>query len=57
MILTSSSILARYSYFLLNLSYDKQIINQKHYYKFGTKMDDIIKYTCGWLNSIDIQNK
>ena len=43
--------------FLLNLAYDKQIINQKQYYKFGTKMDDIIKYTSGWLNSIDIQNK
>ncbi len=40
--------------FLLNLSYDKQIINQKQYYKFGIKMDDITKYTCGWLNSIDI---
>lgn len=41
--------------FLLNLSYDKQIINQKQYYKFGTKMDDITKYTCGWLNSVDTQ--
>lgn len=39
--------------FLLNLSYDKEIINQKQYYKFGTKMDDITKYTCGWLNSLE----
>lgn len=30
--------------FLLNLSYDKEIINAKKYYKFGNKMDDIIKY-------------
>ena len=39
--------------FLLNLSYDKEIINQKQYYKFGTKMDDITKYACGWLKSLD----
>ena len=39
--------------FLLNLSYDKQIINQKQYYRFGSKLDDITKYTCGWLNSIN----
>ena len=38
--------------FLLNLSYDKEIINQKQYYRFGTKIDDITKYTCGWINSI-----
>ncbi len=37
--------------FLLNLSYDKQIINIKKYYKFGDKMDDIIKYATGWLKS------
>lgn len=30
--------------FLLNLAFDKQIINQKRYYKFGSKMDDITKY-------------
>ena len=40
--------------FLLNLSYDKEIINQKQYYKFGTKMDDITKYACGWLKSLDV---
>lgn len=43
--------------FLLNLSYDKEIINQKQYYRFGTKMDDITKFTCGWLNSIDGRNR
>lgn len=37
--------------FLLNLCYDKQIINQKKYIKFGEKMDDILKYTLGWIKS------
>lgn len=39
--------------FLLNLSYDKQIITEKKYYKFGNKMDDIVKYTTGWINSLN----
>lgn len=34
--------------FLLNLCYDKQIINSKRYTKFGEKLDDILKYTIGW---------
>ena len=38
--------------FLLNLAYDKQIINKKKYYKFGSKMDDVTKYISGWLNSL-----
>ena len=38
--------------FLLNLSYDKQIITNKKYLKLGLKMDDIIKYTSGWLKKI-----
>ena len=38
--------------FLLNLSYDKQIITSKKYLKFGNKMEDIIKYTTGWMNSL-----
>lgn len=38
--------------FLLNLSYDKQIISEKKYYKFGNKMDDIVKYIVGWINSL-----
>ncbi len=41
--------------FLLNMSYDKQIINQKQYYKFGLKLDDITKYIFGWLNSINMK--
>ena len=38
--------------FLLNLCYEKQIINSKRYIKFGEKMDDILKYTLGWIKSI-----
>lgn len=38
--------------FLLNLSYDKKIITEKKYYKFGNKMDDIIKYLNGWIKQI-----
>ena len=38
--------------FLLNLCYEKQIINGKRYVKFGEKMDDILKYTMGWIKSI-----
>ena len=39
--------------FLLNLCYDKMIINNKKYIKFGKKIEDIIKYTIGWIKSID----
>ncbi len=39
--------------FLLNLSYEKQIITEKKYYKFGNKLDDIIKYTIGWIKSLN----
>lgn len=38
--------------FLLNLSCDKQLISQKKYLKFGNKLDDIVKYTTGWINSL-----
>ena len=39
--------------FLLNMCYDKMIITKKKYFKFGNKMDDIIKYSTGWLNSLN----
>ena len=42
--------------FLLNLSYDKQIISNKKYLKLGLRMDDIIKYISGWLNKIIKEN-
>lgn len=38
--------------FLLNICYDKQIINNKRYLKFGEKIDDISKFTVGWIKSI-----
>ncbi len=43
--------------FLLNLCYDKMIITQKKYYKFGEKINDIIKYSTGWLNSLNNINQ
>ena len=39
--------------FLLNLCYDKMIINSKKYIRFGERINDIIKYATGWLNSLD----
>lgn len=39
--------------FLLNLSYDKEIISEKKYYKFGNKFDDITKYIIGWTSSLN----
>ena len=41
--------------FLLNLCYDKQIINSKKYIKFGAKIDDILKYMVGWLKTINLE--
>ena len=38
--------------FLINLSLDKQLITQKKYYKLAARIDDIIKYTTGWLKSL-----
>lgn len=39
--------------FLLNLSYDKILINSKKYVKLGEEIDNIIKYTIGWKKSIN----
>ena len=39
--------------FLINLCYDKKIINTKKYIKFGKIMDEIIKYLIGWKNSLN----
>jgi hypothetical protein len=41
--------------FLLNLCYDKQIINSKKYTKFGEKLDDILKYAIGWQKSLNFK--
>lgn len=39
--------------FLLNMCYDKQIINSKRYVKFGESLDNILKYLIGWRKSIE----
>ena len=41
--------------FLLNLCYDKHIINSNKYIKFGAKIDDILKYMVGWLKTINLE--
>lgn len=38
--------------FLLNISLDKEIITQKRYIKFGNRIDDILKYISGLINSL-----
>ena len=38
--------------FLINICYDKQIINDKRYLKFGERIDDISKFTIGWIKSM-----
>ena len=38
--------------FLFNLSYEKKLINEKKYYTLGRKIDDIAKYSNGWLKSL-----
>lgn len=39
--------------FLINLCYDKKIINSKKYYKLGEKSDSIVKYLIGWIKSLN----
>lgn len=50
-------IIARLKYvdFLINLCYEKQIINGKRYLKFGESLDYILKYTNGWKKSTETQ--
>lgn len=38
--------------FLVNLSYERELITHKKLLKIGLKMDDIIKYISGWLKKI-----
>ena len=39
--------------FLLNLSYDKEIISSKKYLKLGSKLNDILMYMTGWLKMVN----
>ena len=43
--------------FLLNLSYDKKLITQKQYLKLANRIDDITKYTAGWLSACGHKRK
>lgn len=43
--------------FLLNLSFDNQLVTQKKYLKLANKIDDITKFTTGWANSISSSKK
>jgi len=38
--------------FLINLSYDKELIPQKKYIKLSEKLDDIVKYISGLLKKV-----
>ncbi|MCI8273807.1 MAG: four helix bundle protein [Clostridia bacterium] len=38
--------------FLLNLSFDKEMMSKKKYLKLANRIDDITKYTIGWANSM-----
>ena len=46
------TIIAKIKYldFLVNLTYDKKIINSKRYVKFGEDLQYILKYVNGWKN-------
>lgn len=48
--------MVKYLDFLINLCYDKQIINGKKYLKFGEKLDLIIRYILAWKNATVKQN-
>ena len=41
----------KYIDFLINVCYDKKIINGKRYLKFGESIDNIIRYIVAWKNS------
>lgn len=45
-------IIAKIGYldFLINLCYDKQLINGKKYLRFGESLNYILKYLNGWYN-------
>lgn len=37
--------------FLINLSFDKKLLTQKKYLKIAGRIDDIAKYTNGWIKT------
>jgi len=43
----------KYLDFLINLCYDKQIINAKKYVKFGESLNDIVRYIMAWISNLN----
>lgn len=41
----------KYLDFLINLCYDKQIINSKKYVKFGESLDSIVRHIIAWMSN------
>lgn len=41
----------KYLDFLINLCYDKQIINAKKYVKFGESLNDITRHIVSWMTT------
>ncbi len=41
--------MVKYIDFLVNLCYEKKIINHKKYLQIGEKLDNILKYIIGWI--------
>ena len=46
----------KYLDFLINVCYEKQIINGKKYIKFGESLDNIIRYIVAWKNANKLYN-
>lgn len=45
----------KYLDFLINVCYDKQIINGKKYIKFGESLEEIIRYIIAWKNATKVK--
>lgn len=43
--------------FLINQCYDKQIINNKRYLRFGEKLENLMKYFVGWSNKTKVEKE
>lgn len=48
----------KYLDYLINLCYDKRVINSKRYLKFGNSLDYLLKYVISWYKvSRDIKSR
>ncbi|MBE5822042.1 MAG: four helix bundle protein [Clostridiales bacterium] len=41
----------KYLDFLINLCYEKKIINAKKYLRFGEKLDELVRNIMGWMKA------